>query len=110
LTSPELAEAGTRIIETWERGGAIGDLMDDLPAPLAQRLTAVVLGGGPSGSDANWTVVAQDCVARLREAAERRTRRAIQAELVKAERSGDDSWREKLEDLKEARGRSGDPV
>jgi hypothetical protein len=67
----------------------------------------VVLGGGPAGGDANWIEVARDCVARLKEATDRRERQAIQAELVKAERSGDESWRQKLEDLKEARGRSG---
>jgi hypothetical protein len=46
-------------------------------------------------------------VGRLKEAAERRQRQVIQAELVEAERSGDESWRQKLEDLKHAHGRSG---
>jgi DNA primase len=110
LSNPQLADAGARIIEAWERGRAIGELMDELPEPLAQRLTAVVLGGGPSGSDANWIEAARGCVERLKEAAERRERRAIQAELVEAERSGDESWRQKLEDLKQAHGRSGGPA
>jgi DNA primase len=107
LSSPQLADAGAQIVEAWERGRAIGDVMDELPEPLGQRLRAVVLGGGPAGGDANWIEVARDCVARLKEATDRRERQAIQAELVKAERSGDESWRQKLEDLKEARGRSG---
>jgi hypothetical protein len=107
LSNSQLADAGARIIETWERGGAIGDLMDELPEPLARRLTAVVLGGGPSGVDANWVEAARGCVGRLKEAAERRQRQVIQAELVEAERSGDESWRQKLEDLKHAHGRSG---
>jgi DNA primase len=110
VANAELAAAGARIIETWEQGRAIGDLMDELAEPLARRLTPVVLGGGPSGIDANWIEAARGCVARLKEAAERRERQAIQQELVKAERSGDDSWRQKLEDLKHAHGRSGGPV
>jgi DNA primase len=110
VSNGDLAAAGARIIETWEQGGAIGDLIDELPEQLAQRLTAVVLGGGPSGADANWIEAARGCVGRLKGAAERRERQAIQQELVKAERSGDDSWRQKLEDLKHAHGRSGGAV
>jgi DNA primase len=107
VSDSQLADAGDLILRGWEQGKAIGELMDEFPEPLARRLTAVVLGGGPSGSDANWVEAARGCVDRLREAAKRRERQAIQAELVKAERSGDEKWRKKLEDLKDAHQRSG---
>jgi DNA primase len=107
VTSGDLADAGRRIVGAWEDGHAIAEVVETLPEELGRRLTSALLGEGPLSADADRMRLAEDCVRRLQEEAERARRRAIAADLRRAETAGDASWRSKLEDLQQIRRRDG---
>ncbi len=107
LTDQELASAGQQISEAWTDGRPIADLIERLPEVLARRLAAMLLGGGPLAEAVDRMKMAEDCVKRIEERAARARRQAIAAELRRAERRGDESWRAPLENLNEVRRREG---
>ncbi len=97
-TAP-LAEAGHRIADAWAAGRPLAEVIEALPAPLAQRLTAVALQEGPLGEAAERLQAAEDCARRIEARAAREERRAIATELRRAESRGDETWRSALVDL-----------
>ena len=99
LRTPELADAGTRLVQAWQDGRALSEVVDDLPPALANRLTAVALEQGPLGDAAERLRAAEDCARRIEERAARAERQAIASELRSAESRGDETWRSKLADL-----------
>lgn len=107
LTSRDLAEAARRLIDAWDEKRPIADVVATLPEDLARRLAAVLVDAGPF-EDADRMKLAADCLQRLRAQASRTRRLALAEELRRAERSGDDSWRAKLETLQQLRREEGD--
>jgi DNA primase len=107
LGSRDLAEAAERMVEAWDHERSIADVVATLPEALAQRLAEVLVGGGPF-EDADPMKLASDCLQRLRAQAGRTRRLALTAELRSAERSGDESWRDKLEILQQLRREDGE--
>lgn len=103
----ELAEAGRRLIAAQAGGEQVAQVIESLPAPLAVRITASLVGEGPM-AEADRAKVAEDCAARIRRRAEQERRRSLAAELRRAEDSGDaDRLRAKLADLNELLRREG---
>jgi DNA primase len=97
---PELASAGHRLVEAWDEERPVAEVLDDLPAPLAGRLTEVLMQSDPRSDDAGWMKIAEDCVARIEENAARLRRRQMVAEVRRAETDGDDEgWRVALRNL-----------
>lgn len=100
--TPELADAGARLVAAWESGRPLGDVVEDLPPALASRLTAAALGSGPLGDAAERLRAAEDCARRIEERGARAERLAIASELRSAESRGDEEWRNRLADLNSA--------
>jgi DNA primase len=97
--TPELADAGERLVQAWESGRPLGEVVEQLPPALAARLTAVTLEQGPLGDAAERLHGAEDCARRIAEHSARAERQALASELRSAESRGDDTWRSKLADL-----------
>jgi len=94
--SPELAEAGHALIAAWERNGSSALVVDRLPAALAQRVTAGLLGEGAMALG-NRLQVAHDCIETIRKRTQRSQDRASTLELKAAEASGNEgALRERL--------------
>jgi len=107
FSDASLARVGERIVEMAERDGDVASILEDLPAGLAERLTASILGTGPM-AEADREAVARDCIARIERSAQQRRRRMVAAELRKAESSGDEvQSTEKLASLNEMLRREG---
>lgn len=100
--TPELADAGARLVAAWEAGRPLGEVIEDLPPALAGRLTAAALASGPLGDAAERLRAAEDCARRIEERAARAERLAIASELRSAESRGDETWRSRLADLNSA--------
>ena len=105
LTNAELANAAQQIGDTWEHDQPLSDVLEHLPEALANRLTAVILAEGPMAGPAERMRTAEDCVKRIEQRGARARRQAIATELRRAESAGDESWRDKLENLNEVRRR-----
>ena len=98
--TPELADAGARLVAAWESGRPLGDVVGELSPALASRLTAAALdSGGPLGDAAERLRAAEDCARRIEERTKRAERLAIASELRSAESRGDEAWRSRLADL-----------
>ncbi|HSP95662.1 MAG TPA: DNA primase [Candidatus Dormibacteraeota bacterium] len=97
--TPELADAGERLVQAWQSGRPLGEVVEQLPPALAARLTAVALEQGPLGDAAERLHGAEDCARRIEEQSARAERQALASELRSAESRGDDTWRSKLADL-----------
>jgi DNA primase len=96
--SAELAEAGRAILEAREGDRGVEAVVDRLPQPIAERVSAAMLGQGPM-ADADCGQVARDCIARIEGRRRRSKIRSLQAELRDAESSGDDArYRKRLEE------------
>lgn len=96
FSSGELAEAGRALMTAWEHGHSSRGAVDQLPEPLAERVTAALLGHGPLAS-ADRLQVARDCIARIERRSERQRARAMLVSLRQAEAGGDDQrYREAL--------------
>ncbi|HVO26699.1 MAG TPA: DNA primase [Candidatus Margulisiibacteriota bacterium] len=94
--SAALAEAGRAVIAAWERERSSVAALEQLPAGMAGRVTAGLLGeGAMAGADPMQ--VARDCIERIeRLSRQSRARRSL-AELREAERRGDEAaYREQL--------------
>lgn len=108
----DLGGAASRLVDAWEAGDDVGDVLGELPVAVAEHLRGVLLraGGEGEGVDRGARMrIAEDCGARLRERHARARRQALVAELRRAERQGDvDSEREALRGLEEMRRREGD--
>lgn len=103
----ELIEVAMRFVEAWEQQGEIAHVVDQLPAELAARVTAALVGTGPAG-DGDPMQIATDCDARIRLQAQRDAQRASIEALRKAEHAGDDGeLRETLATTKELLRREG---
>ena len=91
-----LAEAGYALLAAWETGDSAASAIDHLPAGLAERVTAGLLGKSPM-ADTDRLQVARDCIERIDRHMLRTRRRELRAQLQQAEVSGDDAaYREKL--------------
>jgi DNA primase len=84
-----LAEAGRAAVTAWESHASSASVIDQLPAGLAEKVTAGLLGEGPLASG-DRLQVARDCIERI----ERRTVRLqageLRGKLRQAEARGDD--------------------
>src|SRR5512143_568823 len=58
--TPELADAGERLVQAWQSGRPLGEVVEHLPPALAARLTAVALEQGPLGDAAERLHGAED--------------------------------------------------
>ena len=88
--SATLAAAGRAVFTAWETGDRVASAIDQLPAGLAERVTAGLLGEGPI-ANGDRLQVAHDCIKQI----ERRTlssqiRESLE-ELRQAEVSGDEA-------------------
>lgn len=94
----ELAEAGALIAQAWADGRAPADIVDSLPAALATRITAGLLGQGPVATEDRMRI-AMDCAEKI----ERRRRRDVtgvhKQALQQAQQRGDEVTRSALEEL-----------
>jgi DNA primase len=103
----ELAQVGERLVRAAEQGLGVDWVIDSVPAALAERLAASVLGAGPM-AQVDGAAVARDCIARIERIAQQRQRRVVAAELRKAEDSGDEAQsHQKLASLNEMLRRDG---
>lgn len=94
--SRALADAGRAVIAAWERERSSVAVLEQLPAAVAERVTAGLLGEGAIAT-ADRMQVARDCIERIeRLTRQSRARRSL-AELREAERRGDEAaYREQL--------------
>lgn len=104
--SRPLAEVLTRIIEHWERGVDPTIVLPELPPQLSARITAALMGHGPSAAN-DRLAVGRDCIERLRKRTRLSRMNVLRAELQRAEVSGDaEASRVELRRIDEAlRGR-----
>ncbi len=95
--SPVLAEAGRTLLSAWQTNGGTASVVDQLPGPVAQRVTAGLLGQGALATG-DCLQVARDCIDRIEQRAHRSEARADLVKLRQAEASGDTvRYREELE-------------
>jgi DNA primase len=94
--SSALADAGRAVIAAWEKEHSSVAALEHLPAAVAERVTAGLLGEGAIAT-ADRMQVARDCIERIeRLSRQSRARRSL-AELREAERNGDEvAYREQL--------------
>lgn len=103
-----LAAAVSRLVDGWEASGGVGAVVDGLPSDIASHLSGVLVNDEELDR-ATRMQVAEDCMARIRKRTERERRRALVAELRRAERDGDaDSETQVLRSLQEMRRREGE--
>jgi len=96
LQSTVLADAARALVAAWEKESSSAAAIDVLPAVLAERVTAGLLGEGPMATG-DRLKIAHDCVERIEQRAQRSRAREVRAQLQQAEASGDDSdYREHL--------------
>jgi hypothetical protein len=64
----ELADVGIQLADAWEQQGDVGHVVERLPAAVAARLTAVLVGSGPGVTTINcairWQRPRSYCVAK----------------------------------------------
>ena len=99
LRTAELADAGRKVAEAWAADRPLSDVVETLPAALAQRVTAMALSDGPLGDAAERLRAVEDCARRIEERTARAERQVLATELRSAESRGDETWRSKLADL-----------
>jgi DNA primase len=86
----DLADAGRRLAAAVASGRPLGEVIETLPAGLAQRLATVALDAGPLGDASERRRAAEDCAQRIEARVARLQRQAIASELRRAESSGDE--------------------
>jgi DNA primase len=92
-----LAQAGRALLAAWEAGGTSTSALDQLPAALAERVAAGLLGEGPL-AQGDRLQVARDCIQHIERRTQRSQAREMRAKLQQAEASGDDArYREQLQ-------------
>ncbi len=89
FSSPTLAEAGRAVVAAWEREASSASAIDHLPASVAERVTAGLLGEGAI-AQGDRLRVARDCIERVEQRKRRLEAREIRANLRQAEAAGDD--------------------
>jgi len=89
LSSAELTDVGGAVLAAWGRGDAAAGVIDRLPAALAARIAAALLGEGPVAA-ADRLQVARDCIAKITARARRAEAATLRADLRDAESRGDD--------------------
>jgi DNA primase len=103
----ELVEVGVSLIDAWEQQGDVAQVVEQLPAALAARMTAALVGSGPAG-EGDPMQIAMDCDARIRLQAQRTAQRTSIEALRQAEHTGDDgAFRDTLTTTKEILRREG---
>ena len=85
----ELARVGERLATAWHTPEGVQAVVESLAADLCDRLTAAILGGGPTAAG-DRAQIAADCEARIRARAQRVAQRAHIEELRRAEQGGDE--------------------
>jgi DNA primase len=87
-----LAEAGRAVIGAWERDHSSIAALEQLPARIAERVTAGLLGEGPIAT-ADRLQVAHDCIEKIERQSRRLQAREALARSVDAEQRGDETAR-----------------
>lgn len=90
--SSALADAGRAVIAAWERDRSSVAALEQLPARVAERVTAGLLGAGPIATS-DRLQVAHDCIERIERQTRRSQAREALAMSVEAERRGDETAR-----------------
>ena len=91
-----LADAGRAVIAAWERDDSSVAALEQLPARVAERVTAGLLGEGAIAT-ADRLQVARDCIERIELQSRRSQAREALAKLRDAEQRGDEAaYREQL--------------
>ena len=94
--SPALADAGRAVIAAWERERSSVAALEQLPADVAERVAAGLLGEGAIAT-ADRMQVARDCIERIERLSRQSRARKSLAALREAERRGDEAaYREQL--------------
>jgi DNA primase len=94
--SPALADAGRAVMAAWEKEHSSVAALEQLPADVAERVTAGLLGEGAIAT-ADRMQVARDCIERIERLSRQSRARKSLAELREAERRGDEAaYREQL--------------
>jgi DNA primase len=94
--SAALADAARAVIGAWERDHSSVAALEQLPARVAERVTAGLLGEGAIAT-ADRLQVARDCIERIERRSRRLQAKEVLAELRDAERRGDEvAYREQL--------------
>jgi DNA primase len=96
----ELAEAAALVARTWADGRAPAGIVDRLPAALAARITAGLLGQGPVASEDRMRI-AMDCAEKIERRRQRDLTGARTKALHLAQQRGDDVARTALVELNE---------
>jgi DNA primase len=94
--SPELAEAGRAVIAAWEATGSSASVVDQLPVPLPQRVTAGLLGEGAMATGDRLGEV-RESISRIERVVQSRRVRELLVQVNDGGRSDDE-----LRRLKEA--------
>jgi len=89
LASQALVQAGRALLVAWEREHSSQSVIHQLPAEVAARVTAGLLGEGAIAAG-DRLQVAQDCIRRIERRRQKVQGRQSVAELRQAEASGDD--------------------
>jgi DNA primase len=95
--STPLADAGRAIIAAWEKEHSSVAALEQLPARVAERVTAGLLGEGAIAT-ADPLQVARDCIQRIERRSRRSEAREALVKLREAEQCGDEAaYREQLQ-------------
>lgn len=90
FSSARLVDAGRAVLAAWQRENNSAPAIDQLPADLAARVTAGLMGEGAiAGCDR--IQVARDCMERIERRRQRAEARQVLVQLREAEASGDDA-------------------
>lgn len=85
--SEELAEAGRALVVAWQQTGTSAPVVDHLPATLAQRVSAGLLGKGAMATGDRLGEVRQ-CLERIERRVQRQPAKELRVKLQQAEASG----------------------
>lgn len=94
--SETLSQAASLLATSWRRDGSCEAALDTLPPSVAARVAAVQLGDGPLAG--HRAQIAQDCIRKIEERAQRAQNRDALSRISKVEAGGDDgALRKELE-------------
>jgi DNA primase len=89
FSSATLAEAGRAVLAAWENEASSASAVDHLPASVAERVAAGLLGEGAI-AHGDRLRVARDCIERVEQRKRRLEASEIRAKLRQAEAAGDE--------------------
>ncbi|HVM98358.1 MAG TPA: DNA primase, partial [Candidatus Acidoferrales bacterium] len=104
-----LADAGRQLVAAWQDGVRGASIVDRLPAAIAERLTASLVGAESDAPD-NQLQVAEQCMSRVEDRKRRAQSRVLREQIQRAEARGDrDGSLDALRRADELRQRRGSP-